>query len=275
MLRLLHYQIASPTILPPFPTQWGAPPPALTPEQREQIPNAIGSILWSDVGSTFYSKCTIGLDNPGWVVTDEECLELVWKTQPPSDIQPNKWELYTMKDLNDISHELSLVAQTRLAGLDSKSESYFQQDPSSTGALAFQPTRGSYLGKKKAPADEPIGARLRSSDGSPDAIVIFTAYNESVGPRVLIECIENLLPQDVPSLLELLDGVAHNAGRDEGWVWGLNEGSDLVKAFRELPDRQVVTKKRDEVNGHLLGVAWYGNQEERGRLLDRQMWNWC
>lgn len=29
--------------------------------------------------------------------------------------------------------------------------------------------------------------------------------------------------------------------------------------------------------GHLLGVAWYGAEEEmeNAEFVDRQMWNWC
>jgi hypothetical protein len=51
MMRLLHYVLADPKNLPPFPAEWGEPP---------QIPkgcgNAIASILHSNVG-TFYGAC--------------------------------------------------------------------------------------------------------------------------------------------------------------------------------------------------------------------------
>lgn len=84
MLKLLHYCLADPSNLPAFPSEWGAPP-CLTSAERKQVPYGIASMLWSDVGATFYEKCTIGRDLPGWVLLEEENQEVVWKLQTPKE----------------------------------------------------------------------------------------------------------------------------------------------------------------------------------------------
>lgn len=60
MLRLLHYVLAPPSALPPFPAEWGAAP-------TDVRGDAAFSILNSGIGDAFYSSCTQGLDVPGWV----------------------------------------------------------------------------------------------------------------------------------------------------------------------------------------------------------------
>lgn len=62
MMRLLHWVMAPHSTLPPFPKAWGSTP--LTAREHARI-----SILYSDLGHSFYSQC--GPDESvgeGWVV---------------------------------------------------------------------------------------------------------------------------------------------------------------------------------------------------------------
>jgi len=276
LLRLLHYHLADNGLIPPFPAQWGAPPPSLPPTIASALPKAIGSSLWSDVGSTFYSRCTIGPDRPGWVVHDHMCQELTWKILPPSDDadrKPCKW-IY-QSDLPEIGKILSAAARTRLQAGETVPKTFFQQDPTSKGILSFVPVRGSYS-EGFAEPHEPSGVRMALPNGE-ETIILFTAYNTSIAPRLLITCIHNLHLEHLPSLLRLLDTVGSGAGRTEGWVWDLDPSSELVKAWQAMPEREVRASRRAERMGHLLGVAWYGAEEEmeNAEFVDRQMWNWC
>jgi hypothetical protein len=101
-----------------------------------------------------------------------------------------------------------------------------------------------------------------------------------IGPRLLVTYISHLEPAHVPALLAALDEVAHAAGREEGWVWGLDKDGELARAWAEKggEGREVRVGRRQEIEGHLWAVAWYGGREgakERGRILDAQMWHWC
>lgn len=64
LLSLLHYVLAPRDSLPPFPAAWGQPP-------AENYGDATFSVLYSDVGPTYYSRCTKGESLPGWVSIDK------------------------------------------------------------------------------------------------------------------------------------------------------------------------------------------------------------
>ena len=274
--------MADKTHMPPFPSAWGAPPPT-TLVGPEGTPGALASLLWSDVGYKFYEKCTVGEVRPGWVVKPEQNIELVWQclpskeadvagdsTQGPKELD---WEWIQKSDIPDVASYLSQKVVERLKGTQSK-HTIYMPDPESPGLLTWLSVRGPWLGKKKPSADEPSGIRLKNADGD-DTIVLFTAYNEHVGPRLLITYSLNLRPEHLPSLLEQLDTVASRAGRGEGWIWGFGFEDELVKAWEGLPQRQVRKGYRDEIKGHLLGVAWYGEEKDKGEFADWQIWDWC
>lgn len=73
MLQLLHYVLAPPEALPPFPEAWGAKPVA-------HLGDAAFSVLYSDVGPDFYARCTIGEERPGWV--KEPTMKRLWQLAP-------------------------------------------------------------------------------------------------------------------------------------------------------------------------------------------------
>lgn len=238
--------------------------------------------MWSDVGYKFYEKCTVGEDRPGWVVRPDQNVELVWKCLPPSsssedDIEnPSRafsWSWIGRDGIADVTEYLSAKAKDRLRETQSD-HTIYEADPASPGVLTWLSVRGPWLSKKKPQAGEPFGMRTKNADGE-DTIVLFTAYNDHVGPRLLVTYTLNLHPEHLESLLERLDIIADRAGRGEGWIWGLNIEDDLVKAWEKVPGREVRKGYRDEFKGHLIGAAWYGPTEDAGEFGDWQIWDWC
>lgn len=278
MLRLLHYVLAEQGHLPPFPVeQWGPAPPALPEQIAKQTPGGIGSILWSDVGYKFYEKCTVGLDRSGWKVHKEECSEVIWKilsTDEQADEGTYKWEWIYQKDIPALSEEIKAISIDGLKRRTADSTLY-APDPTSPGLLDWIQVRGPWLShtKPKSP-NQPFGLRTKTRDGK-DSIVLFSPYGENIGKRLLITLVHDVQPDQLPSLLAKLDAQGREAGRTEGWVWGLELDSELVKAWQALPGREAVPAPRQEIDGHLLGIAWYGAEEDQGEFVERQMWDWC
>lgn len=92
LLKLLHYCLGDASLLPTFPSEWGAPP-VLTDAERAQVPCALASVLLSHVGYKFYEKANIGRDMPGWVVDEGINHEVVWKIKEPDASKRFDWDL--------------------------------------------------------------------------------------------------------------------------------------------------------------------------------------
>lgn len=243
--------------------------------------NGVGSILFSDVGYGFYEKCTIGLSRPGWKVRLEENTELIWDLRAPgpspsptsSVAATLDWTWITEEDYPEAQREIARQVRVDL-GKGEAEKTVWQCDPASPGVLTWLAERGPWLGSTQPSSPPPLGLRLVNPDGK-ETIVLFTAYNEHVGSRLLITHIANLLPEHIPSLLVKLDEAGAQAGRREGWIWGLRGDNPLVRAWNEDSGRNVRVGSRKEFDGHLLGVAWYGPEGEEAELVDRQIWHWC
>ncbi|ORX37819.1 hypothetical protein BD324DRAFT_650364 [Kockovaella imperatae] len=277
MLKLLHYILADPSLIPSFPELWGQPPQA---PDRKVIPYGIASILWSDVGSIFYSKCTIGQTRPGWVMPETKQSEIIWKTRAPALQEGDeRWERIRPTELPSIGQELRQSSVDALKSVDTSSKTVYTTDPSSVGLLDFIPLRGSWTWEDKDfNTADPCGLRFRSeyNGGSQDTIIIFGTFNASLGRRTLITYVHNLDPRDLSSLLRVIDAIAFPLDQKEGWIFGLEESrhAELIKAWQAESGREAKYGHRAEVMGHLLGVAYYGPEGEH-ELLDPQMYSWC
>jgi len=205
--------------------------------------------------------------------------ELVWDILPEcsvtdsADAQTHKWEWISKAELPAIADKLKESMTSDL--LDRKaSGTVYRADPTSPGLLDWLNVRGPWLAYVKPQHEEPLGIRTTSPDGV-ETIVLICAHNEHIGARLLITCVQNLTPDHLPSLLTQLDTVADRAGRKEGWIWGLELEGELVSAWKGLKGRNVVSGVRAEQVGHLLGVAWYGDENDQGEFAEWQMWDWC
>ncbi|ORY35378.1 hypothetical protein BCR39DRAFT_509147 [Naematelia encephala] len=284
LLRLLHYMIAEPTFLPCFPSTWGNPPPCIPDNMARYVPKAISSILWSDVGSIFYERCTIGESRKGWVVRDDQCFELVWKLHPPPLTDTISESIEELHDVSGIADEMtaSHLNKLRDIDIDNCGQSVWTTEPSSTGVMDFIAEKGKY-GSQSEERDsskaEVRGLRYHGSkkDGSDDTVILFTPYNINIGARLLITATLGLEahPERLEALIGALDKYGIAAKRTEGWIWGLGDDSEVVRRWKSLDGREVRCGRRAEKDGHLLGVAWYGHEGDSADMLDTSMWSWC
>lgn len=291
LLRLLHYVFGEPSQLPPFPSAWGQPP-ALSPEMRKVVPYAIASLLWSDVGSTFYEKVSIGQDLPGWKVVPDSNHELTWKLLPassgPTDLSfgsvlPDGWSWIYESDYPSVAQELKQAILRRFKA-DKSDDILWALDPTSPGNLQYVHTRGRTWPVPQPDwrtdaASEPCGVRAPGlGHAGGDAICLFTRWMPAISEdRLLVFCSEGLGPKSVGPVLKVLDGLCAGPASETlkgGMIWGLDEVA--VQAFRETQERDVKYEQRGEVEGHLFGAAMY-TPGAQGRLLDSEahMWAWC
>ncbi|TXT13939.1 uncharacterized protein COLE_00132 [Cutaneotrichosporon oleaginosum] len=93
MMRLLHYILAPPATLPPFPSAWGAPPAI-----PQGMQNAAFSVLYSGVGEEFYAKCTKGEHEPGYI--RENLVIRQWNIKPSCGLHDQEgWTWLRRADL--------------------------------------------------------------------------------------------------------------------------------------------------------------------------------
>ena len=232
------------------------------------MPYASFSYLSSDVGQTYYATCTIGLDSPGYVINLEDQTQLTWRILPAEQADGSDgWCILSDEDFPRIKPILSAGAKSKLAL--HPSQSAFAVDPLSPGTLEMVPQRGQMSSRKPwltQPHREPRGVQRG------DAIVMFARDNYQIATdTLLITYTHNLSPEDLPSLLSALDGLANQVGLTRGWVWGLDTDCALVKAWEGREGRDAKASLRQGVDEHLYGVARY---EGEGQLIDQQMWIW-
>lgn len=289
MLQQLHYLFAQEDALPAYPEEWGQPP-ALSHEERSLVPPAMCSLLSSDIGPTFYEKCTIGLDKPGWVVDPDNQHQIEWSIKPtiresllhhPDTPSGDDWTLLYDRDMQTLTSDLSALAKVNLRNARPSLPIALQQDPVSEGLLDFIHRRSTFgpqpewrdTSHPDWPANEPRAVRKHNADGT-ETIVLFTISNYELAPETfLITYIHNLLPGDVSSLLDKLDQVCAGTGLKKGLVWDIAHDSILGKAWTEVEGRQAECSQRAGIDGHLLALAWYTPTGE-GEFVDRQMYNW-
>jgi hypothetical protein len=207
LLRLLHYAIADPSTLPTFPSSWGSPPPPLPSDLTPLLPKAIASILWSEVGSTFYDRASIGEDLPGWVVRDCDIMELRWSVSTVSTGEDDEaarstgpvgsagsggdaggaWELFYDDQLPSVVEYLSKARAHSLVTTQ-RAQTAFAPDPASPGTISFVRLNAS---TRPPPVSldttipQPVGARWRAHPpvpAQPDTTIINSSSSSDPDP---------------------------------------------------------------------------------------------
>jgi hypothetical protein len=248
MLRLLHYAIAVPSALPPFPTHtWGEPP-------NVHFNDAMFSTLWSDVGPHFYRLATIGdgeQARDGWVaVFDSElsaavgttggesgaleaCLRNGWKvvSELPSAPSPSIVDQYETSLLHN-----QLTASISYAIVDSLS---------SPGLLPFNPL--------KALISAPVGLKVTNEHyglikGS--SWVYYSATWKSTVGTLTIGHIHLEDLNELPAILDMLYEYAARLNCTSILAYEVQE--QVAEAWKQ---RGATVKHRDD---HIGAVAWYG-----------------
>ncbi|ODN95284.1 hypothetical protein L198_04675 [Cryptococcus wingfieldii CBS 7118] len=226
----------------------------------------------SDVGSTFYSKCSLQEGRKAWVVDDSQNSGLKWAIKPTApDFDEDKVEWIYLSHIESLSKELSTREKARLAEADVSKGAIWAEDPASTGALAFLPVKSTWYDPSCAP--HPVGMRIKTGTPAEDPIVLFLTSFFPIGFEFMVTLISKLTPEYLTLALQAFDKAASDAGREGGFIWGLDPSSEIVEAWKNH-GREVEVKKRAEAKGGLLGAVYYGEEGQEGRSLDGQMWHW-
>ncbi|KAF5383843.1 hypothetical protein D9615_003652 [Tricholomella constricta] len=253
MMRLLHWVIADASRLPrAFPEEWGAPPVNVA-----CAGDGLFSVLWSDVGTNFYSRCGPAADQEGWIVRD--AVSTTWDVRHESPIsdqdpasgwtwldEPGVLDLWE-KDANHIASILKLPDNFRVS---------FTFLPN-RGVAAFQHRRNIHFLNQLVPRIEHWGimAEPRSSGAMPAAFATWTFDARPPGPKTLLITRLDCRPDDFENLFAMVTTAAKRQGMEKIEIYNLPE--QLQPAATKLGG---TTGERDE---HLSAFKWYGTEDPR------------
>lgn len=240
MMSLLHFALARPEGVPPFPEGWGKPP---VPVQHQ----GIVSVLYSGVGA-YYSRCAPG-EGSGWTIVGTRTAEWV-VPYDTAELDP-KVELLSMEEAIST---LTVDATRFKQDLESL-------DPSSYTRFAFQPTAGWCRYQMIRDQESPIyvasppkfwGARIQHG---PDIHYVVWTYRPSndPAPKVIVVNLR-ATPESFAALLKAVISVAHREKHKLVEAWNL--GVELEGAIGETGGRIY------ERTGQLPALKWYGPEKE-------------
>ncbi|KAG8713288.1 hypothetical protein FRC11_012697 [Ceratobasidium sp. 423] len=240
MMSLLHFAIAEPKGIPPFPSTWGSAPPV-----RVDLPGKV-SVLYSDVGR-FYERCAPG-EGIGWTIVDPNTTE--WTIEPNgNETVPTRVEL--------LSQDEAIKA---VAGdIDHFKQELESKGPSERIHFGFQPTAAWCHFQMHRDDEHPLyissppsfwGAKVKVRDETHFAV---WHYEASPKPKLIILYIR-ATPETFPDLLAAAKSVCRAEKHVMIEAWNLDEA--LAPAARDLGGQ---TYERDE---HLPAMKWYGEPGE-------------
>jgi hypothetical protein len=244
-------------------------------------------VLESLVGTEFYERCTLGLDGPGYTFDNRHSRQLTWKllgksntghgTREDMAIEAwgsHVWEPLSREDVEELVPTLVATQQARLIRTTSD-RTLIAPDPSSQGFATYLPDHTS-LAPRPSWLEEgcplPFGLRGNptvSGTNEETPIVVLSFGHFQLVDQLLITSLQGVTPQLLPSLLATIDTLTAHTPFTEGWVWGLDPQSELVRTWKGLEGRDVHEKVREGDDAFQIGSIWYGFQ---GELADSQMW---
>jgi hypothetical protein len=278
-MRLLHFVLIKPELLPPFPRDvWGAPP--VLSGRLEKVGRGIASALYSDVGSTFYRLCGPGL--PGkyqenaWITHD--AVGTTWAVNPPQEPRvtvdlPSGFEWISKVEQNAVWDQDSALLKEELALTHNASNSIpnSQTTPITTifsflpdGGLAlFLYTRNEmFIPPEWKWKDERWGVKTIQNGK-----LFFATWALDTGRPGLSTLIITRLradPLTFPILLDSARQVARELGLEQVEVWNLPE--ELEEIGKKLGG---TTGPRED---HLPALAWFGGGDVDWRTNEKFCW---
>lgn len=251
MMRLLHWIISPPSTVQ-FPSSWGAPP-------TSPIGNASFSVLYSDVGPTFYSHC--GPDNTpgtGWIVRGNRQTRWDLHADHPVPLSSVHGEILSEEQVNQLWEDDAKIIKVE-AGKHVISGSKGKI------AFAFLPTNGvgwfSIRRNMKIGADHlptlpttKWGIQLVPKGELPakDAKIPFANWTFELRGKLRVMLVTRLRVSQAafPDLLRKVFDVAKEEDIGLLEIWNLPE--ELESLAQSLGG---VTATRDD---HLPSFKWYG-----------------
>ena len=263
MMRLLHWVLAPRHLLPArFPAEWGEAP---TP--RDWAGDAQFSILYSDVGPEFYTRCgpVIG-QHSGWKVTG--AVSTTWDVESYKDITSpcttsrieHTW--LSAEECNSLWDEDSELIRSDLQGITSGNETVFAFLPSGgLGTWSIWKSMDFKDSQHYLPSDK-WGIQLRPSDKLPAESLTFATwtYDIRVPPRTLVVTRLRATGETFGPLFSKI----FEAAREQNVV--MIEIWNVPRQLQRLADS--LGGKTSSRTGHLPSMKWY---EEEGR--DGLIWS--
>lgn len=245
MMSLLHWVLAPRSSLPAeFPAIWGAPP-------APHLQDAVFSVLYSDVGRTFYARCgpEPSPDRPlGWITKSPVSTQ--WDLPPvPTVGDTPAWKWLSRADCLDVWEQDSALIQAEaavLAGAKGRTVCAFLPD---NGVAQFNIQRLMTFGAGLQPVypPEPWGVQLIGEEQ-----LTFATWTFEPGTKVMVITRLRVSPVAFPKLLEAVSSKARELGFETVEAWNLphelKEGAKSTRTF-----------ERDE---HLPAVKWYGGEPD-------------
>lgn len=247
LMRLLHFVLIKPELLPPFPAAaWGEPPSV-----PEGLGKGVASVLYSDVGDGFYNKCGPGVG--------DEHLDKAWITHDPNgtiwpvtidntDSRPEGFRWISNEEQERVWKRDAELLRTELA-----------TEPSTSTTFSFLPDNGVaqflYERNKNFVPSSWKGDRWGALIETPEAFS-FATWALDPGPSGLSTLIITRLratEESFPALLYAAVQIARELSLENVEVWNLPP--HLAQIGEKLGGK---TGPRDE---HLPGLAWYGSKK--------------
>lgn len=223
MLSLLHYVLADRETLPPFPEAWGAPP-------ADNFGDAAFSVLYSDVGPTFYEACTKGDSQPGWVsdLTPKRVFPV-----PEGEAAPDNWGWLDVKGVGELEDLVSDRMRAEFA-LGPNAVAILPQG----GWYRWYPTRNEAMaraaGRDGRRHITRCGVRVPSG-----GYVVYTPEAKNGVVRLVIGSLQ------LPVSFDEIASIARREGAEAIELWGGYSGWDG-------------NQHSLEVDHHIPGLAEYG-----------------
>lgn len=252
MMRLLHWAIAPHSFLPPFPKNWGLPPP-----ENSSCGDARFSALYSDVGHDFYRTAGPDEITEGWITRDP--IGTLWDV--PKDI--------TTISLPDAKHPVEWLSEEGCKAIWKKDAELMRVDMTKTTSnkvlFTILPDSGvafyligratHYLSASSYEVPSKWGVCIYPSEEPDDSIPTFATWTVDVRvpPNTLIVTRLRATEKTFPQLLSCILFAARESDKDHVEVWNLPQHFESIA--HDLGGRK---ETREE---HLNQFKWYGTEK--------------
>lgn len=279
MLQLLHYCIALPDSLPPFPSdRWGAPP-----SKEYRFNDATFSSLWSGIGRDFYQNVKIGTGKEakkGWVVHEDD--ELTWRftnpetvaSQPKVKVQGNNsstWQV--LRTFDQLSSSFLETYEEDLVARASKylDKTVVLDSATSPDVIKYFIRRGvpPYTATERY---ETIQNNLGLYKPETGSFVLFSPkYTLDKPPQLYILALRltKADEEEFPVLLDAIEKQAKAWDCESAVAWEVPESLKKVWLQREGTEAGV----RNDDEG---AMAWYGpGPAEEAEMVGGEKFTWA
>jgi hypothetical protein len=279
-MRLLHFILADPSLLPPFPVEAWGEPPIIPLNPRFPYGTAVVSILYSDVGPSFYSRCGPGIptdpaaNDKAWIERDP--FGTIWPTSEPhelsDDVQwipesslPDIWDRDASAIKREVQLEAGLVRDTGKTAL-----SFLP----SHGVAQFLLERSRHAIPQRSPADGFMwGAKVVTTESDADpgttSCPHFATWSLDPGrsrPSTLVITRLRASPLTLEKLLNAARKVAVDFALEQIEVWNLDPG------LQDLAGQLGGKTGRRSGDDHLPALAWYRGGDVIWRFNEKFCW---